>query len=159
MWRSIKTTQNGIQETHQDDKWIVVKQSLKISYLSVIWEILWVTTKLKSGCVNYASFPNLVKFTHYFTKWYLGLDTHTHTHTHTHVLYQLPHFWGISISDYFKFQTADTSIRYRLPQTYNKMHKIVRFCQNYQIYYKDLVRFQVQGSKIIWFQYADSAIV
>ena len=52
------------------------------------------------------------------------------------VLYRLPHFRSVPISNYFKFQTADISIRYQLLQTYNKTHKIVRF---WQIYCKDLV--------------------
>ena len=39
-------------------------------------------------------------------------------------------FRGIPISDYFKFQAADISIRYRLLQTYNKTHNIVTFSKN-----------------------------
>ena len=46
------------------------------------------------------------------------------------VLYRSPGFRSIPISDYFPFQTADISIRYRLLQTYNKTCKSVRFCQN-----------------------------
>ena len=45
------------------------------------------------------------------------------------VLYWLPHFGNVLISDYFKFQTADISFQYRLLQIYNKLYKIVRFCQ------------------------------
>ena len=46
------------------------------------------------------------------------------------VLYRLPHFRSVPIFDYFKFQVADVSIRYRLLQTYNKTYKIITFCQN-----------------------------
>ena len=35
------------------------------------------------------------------------------------VLYRLPYFRGVPISDYFSFHPADISIRYRLLQTYN----------------------------------------
>ena len=35
-------------------------------------------------------------------------------------LYRLPYFRGVPISNYFSFQPADISIRYRLLQTYNK---------------------------------------
>ena len=47
------------------------------------------------------------------------------------VLYWLPHFGSVPISDYFKFQTADISVQYQLLQTYNKFYKTLRFCQNY----------------------------
>ena len=41
------------------------------------------------------------------------------------VLYRLPYFSHVLMSDYFTFQTTDISIQYRLLQTYNKSYKIV----------------------------------
>ena len=41
------------------------------------------------------------------------------------VLYRLPYFIYVPMSDYFIFQKTDISIRYRLLQTYNKTYKIV----------------------------------
>ena len=40
------------------------------------------------------------------------------------VLYRLPHFRSVPMSDSFKFQRADVLVRYWLLQTYNKTHKI-----------------------------------
>ena len=40
------------------------------------------------------------------------------------VLYRLPYFSHVPMSDYFTFQTTDISIRYRLLQTYNNLTKI-----------------------------------
>ena len=46
------------------------------------------------------------------------------------VLYRLPHFRSVQIFNYFKFQVADVSIRYRLLLTYNKTYEIIAFCQD-----------------------------
>ena len=54
----------------------------------------------------------------------------------TLVLYRLPHFRSVLIFDYFKFQVADISIRYRLLQTYNKTYKISKFITNIWFYFK-----------------------
>ena len=40
------------------------------------------------------------------------------------VLYRLPHFRSVPMSDSFKFQTADVLLWYWLLKTYNKTHKI-----------------------------------
>ena len=39
------------------------------------------------------------------------------------VLYRLPYFSHVPMSNYFTFQTTDISIRYQLLQTYNKSYK------------------------------------
>ena len=57
----------------------------------------------------------------------------------TLVLYRLPDFRSILISDYFTFQTANISIRYRLLQTYNKTYKNVKLANL-------LVQLQAQSS-------------
>ena len=44
---------------------------------------------------------------------------------YTVVLYRLPYFSHVPMSDYFTFQTTDILVRYRLLQTYNKSYKIV----------------------------------
>ena len=41
------------------------------------------------------------------------------------LLYRLPYFSHVPMSDYFTFQTTDISIRYRLLQKYNKFYKTV----------------------------------
>ena len=62
--------------------------------------------------------------------------TSNYTHSVTHnfpckiiqnllVLYRLPYFSHVVMSDYFTFQTTDISIRCQLLQIYNKSYKIV----------------------------------
>ena len=48
-----------------------------------------------------------------------------HLPTYLLVLYRLPYFSHVLMSDYFTFETIDISILYRLLQTYNKSYKIV----------------------------------
>ena len=50
---------------------------------------------------------------------------HTYMYVHILVLYRLPYFSHVPMSDYLTFQITDISIRYRLLQTYNKSYKIV----------------------------------